>query len=103
MVETKTPGQIVYEAYLRHWNIPGLRTWHEEPRGQQRAWEDAAQAVWATAQQENSMTTRTTMSSTRASGGRVSHLAVTLRAAQTRPRRAPGGKRYADRGGRQAR
>jgi len=45
MVETKTPGQLCYEAYLRHWNIPGLRTWHEEPRGQQRAWETAAQAV----------------------------------------------------------
>lgn len=45
MAETKTPGQIAYEAYLRTWNIPGLRTWHEEPRGQQRAWEAAAQAV----------------------------------------------------------
>ena len=47
MPDTRTPGQIAYEAYLRCWNIPGLRTWHEEPRGQQRAWEAAAQAVLA--------------------------------------------------------
>jgi len=44
-VTESTPGQVAYEAYLRHWNIPGLRTWHEEPRGQQRAWEEAAQAA----------------------------------------------------------
>jgi hypothetical protein len=47
MSDSKTPGQLCYEAYLQHWNIPGLRTWHDEPRGQQRAWEDAAQAVLA--------------------------------------------------------
>jgi len=45
MTPTPTPGQICYEAYLRNWTIPGLRTWDEEPLGQQRAWEAAAQAV----------------------------------------------------------
>jgi hypothetical protein len=50
--DTQTPGQIAYEAYLRTWNIPGLRTWEDEPRVQQRAWEAAAQAVLAWQAQE---------------------------------------------------
>jgi len=47
MPDTPTPGQVCYEAYLRTWPIPGLRTWDEEPLVQQRAWEAAATAVLA--------------------------------------------------------